>query len=360
MTGGGTGGHVYPAIAIADAIRAKRPDATISFAGSPDKIEWRIVPQAGYPIHPITVQGLQRKLTAQNLLMPFRVAKGLKESTELIQEYDADVVVGTGGFVALPVLLAARYLVRPVVVQEQNAFMGLTNRLTSRFAHSVHLAFEEARPKRIKGRVHMHGNPVRADLALANKGEGKAFFNLDQADKIVLIFGGSGGSHAINEVIAAEIGGLLAIPGLGIIWQTGDRYYSRFAESVPAHPRFKMVKYIDRMDLAYAAADLAICRSGASTCAELMLTGTPSIMVPSPNVTEDHQTKNAQSIEKQGACELLPESQLKVELLNRVKRLVNDEGRLSSMSKKAALLARPHAAERIADDVLMIAELHTQ
>ncbi len=360
MTGGGTGGHVYPAIAIADAIRAKRPGASISFAGSPDKIEWRIVPEAGYPISPITVQGLQRKLTAQNLLMPFRVAKGLRESTQLIQQFDADVVVGTGGFVALPVLLAARYLVRPIVVQEQNAFMGLTNRLASRFAHSIHLAFEEARPQKVKGKVHMNGNPVRADLSKASKSEGRAFFDLERADKIVLIFGGSGGSLAINEAVATQLSGLLAIPGLGIIWQTGDRYFDRFSESVSAHPRLRLLKYIDRMDMAFAAADLAVCRSGASTCAELMLTGTPSLMVPSPNVTEDHQTKNALSIEKQGACELLPESLLKSELLDRIKQLLDANGRLLAMSKQAAHLARPHAAERIAEDVLMIAELHNQ
>ena len=152
---------MYPAIAIADAIRKTRPDSVIAFAGSPDKIEFRVVPAAGYPIHPITVQGLQRKLTAQNLLMPFLVAKGLKESSELIQEFDPDVVVGTGGFVAMPVLLAARYLLRPTVIQEQNAFMGLTNRVASRFARSIHIAFEEARPKRTSAQVYLSGNPVR-------------------------------------------------------------------------------------------------------------------------------------------------------------------------------------------------------
>jgi UDP-N-acetylglucosamine--N-acetylmuramyl-(pentapeptide) pyrophosphoryl-undecaprenol N-acetylglucosamine transferase len=357
ITGGGTGGHAYPAIAIADAIRQKRPNAAISFAGSRDKIEWRIVPLAGYPISPITVQGLQRKITAQNLLMPFRVAKGLRESIQLIQQFDADVVVGTGGFVALPILLAARYLVRPIVIQEQNAFMGLTNRLASRFADSIHLAFEEARPKRVKGSVHMNGNPVRADLGNASKSEGRTFFDLDRADKIILVFGGSLGSLALNEAMATLVSGLLAISGLGVIWQTGDRYFDRYSESVQKHPRLKMHKYIDRMDLAQAAADLAVCRSGASTCAELMLTGTPSIMVPSPNVAEDHQTKNARSIEKQGACEVLPEDQLMAELLDRVKNLIETTGRLSAMSQKALQLARPHAADRIAEDVLMIAEV---
>jgi UDP-N-acetylglucosamine--N-acetylmuramyl-(pentapeptide) pyrophosphoryl-undecaprenol N-acetylglucosamine transferase len=356
MAGGGTGGHVYPAIAIADAIRAERPGTVITFAGSPDKIEFRVVPKAGYPINPITTQGLQRKLTAQNLLMPFRVAKGLKESSDLIQQFNADVVVGTGGFVAMPVLLAARYLVRPVVIQEQNAFMGLTNRVASKFAESIHVAFEEARPKKAKARVHLTGNPVRADLAQASKPEGRAHFELDRVDKIVLISGGSLGAQALNEAIATHISALLSDSGLGIIWQTGDRYFERYSQSIPSHPRLKMVRYLERMDLALAAADLAVCRSGASTCAELMLTGTPSIMVPSPNVAEDHQTKNAQSIERQGACEMLPEMQLKAELVDRVHRLVSDDARLARMSKKAFGLARPDAARDIARDVIMIAE----
>ena len=360
LAGGGTGGHAYPAIAIADAIRTARPDAVIAFAGSPDKIEFRVVPQAGYAIHPITVQGLQRKLTAQNLLMPLRVAKGIKESVELIQEFDADVVVGTGGFVAMPVLLAARYLVRPIVIQEQNAFMGLTNRVASRFAQSIHIAFEEARPKKTRAKVYLSGNPVRSGLAGADKSEGKAFYGLDHAEKILLIFGGSLGSMVINQVVGDLIGSLLAIPGLGIIWQTGDRYYDRYEKTVAAHPRLKLVKYIDRMDLAMAASDLAVCRSGASTCAELMLTRTPSIMVPSPNVAEDHQAKNAQSIERNGACTLLPEKELKNQLVEKVVALVSSDAELKRMAAKASGLAKPHAAKEIAADVILIAESHSR
>ncbi len=356
IAGGGTGGHVYPAIAIADAIRKTRPDSVIAFAGSPDKIEFRVVPAAGYPIHPITVQGLQRKLTAQNLLMPFRVAKGLKESSELIQEFDPDVVVGTGGFVAMPVLLAARYLLRPTVIQEQNAFMGLTNRVASRFARSIHIAFEEARPKRTRAQVYLSGNPVRSEMAGANKEEGRAYYQMERADKVLLVFGGSLGSLAMNEAMNTLVGSLLAIPGLGVIWQTGERYFDRYMESVAPHPRLKMLKYIDRMDLALAAADLAVCRSGASTCAEIMLTRKPSIMVPSPNVAEDHQTKNALSIERQGGCVLLPESEMKDGLVNAVSTLIASDSKLQAMAKSAGALAKPEAANEIAFDVVRIAE----
>lgn len=356
MTGGGTGGHAYPAIAIADAIRQLSPNAVIQFAGSPNKIEFRIVPEAGYPIHPITVQGLERKLTARNLALPLKVAQGLREASALIREFDADVVVGTGGFVALPVLLAARYLVRPVVIQEQNAFMGLTNRVASLFAESIHLAFEEARLKGRKATIHLSGNPVRAELANAKKPEALDHFNLGHTKQVVLIVGGSGGSLALNEVVSKEIGRLLNTDGLGIIWQTGERYFDRFEASLPKHPRLTMLKYIDRMDLALASADLVVCRSGASTCAELMLTGTPSLMVPSPNVAEDHQTKNAESIAKKGASEVLKEASLSSEFLPRVQSLLANSAKLESMRAAARTLAKPKAAKMIAQDVLNIAE----
>jgi len=348
---------VYPAISIADAIMKKRADAVVSFAGSPDKIEWKAVPGAGYPIHPITVQGLQRKLTAQNLVMPFKVIKGLRESVSLIQQFDADVVVGTGGYVALPVLLAARYLVRPILIQEQNAFMGLTNRVASKFASSIHLAFDEATPSKSKARVSLSGNPVRSNLADADPDEGRAFYEMEGVDHVLFVFGGSMGSQALNEAMAEALNKLLSIDGLGIIWQTGTRYFERFQQAIPTHRRLKMLKYIDRMDLAYAATDLALCRSGASTCSELMITGTPSILVPSPNVAEDHQTKNARSMEKQDASQVLPESALRADLVQRVKSLLDDPKRIERMSRAASRLARPNAADEIAEDTLNLAEM---
>ena len=346
---------MYPAIAIADAVRARRPDAIIQFAGSREKLEFTAVPKAGYPIHPITVQGLQRKLTKDNLVLPFKVAKGLHDSLSLVREFNPDVVVGTGGYVALPVLLAARYLVKPVLIQEQNAFMGLTNRVASKFAASIHLAFEEATPKRRRNRVRMSGNPVRKGLAQAEQADGKAFYNLEKARNILFVFGGSMGSQALNAAVSKQLKSLLDIEGLGIIWQTGSRYFERYSSSVASHPRLNLVKYIDRMDLAYAAADIALCRSGASTCSELMMTGTPSILVPSPNVTEDHQTKNARSMEKQGASILVPESEIEQGMAERVKALLASEATLSKMSACALKLARPEAADDIALDVLHLA-----
>lgn len=356
LAGGGTGGHVYPAIAIANAIMKRRPDTVISFAGSPDRIEWRLVPEAGYAIHPITVQGLQRKLSLRNLMLPLKVVRGIKESSDLIKQFDADVVVGTGGYVALPLLVAARYLVRPTLIQEQNAFMGLTNRIACRFADRVHLAFEEARPKGGRDNIRVTGNPVRSELTLPDRDEGRAHFGLSHTKQVLFVFGGSLGSQAINEAMAEQLTGLLAHDGLGIIWQTGAHYFDRYEQAIHSHPRIKLCKYIDRMDMAYAAADLTVCRSGALTCSELMLTGNPSILIPSPNVAEDHQTKNAKSLERGGAAILIAERDMRQDLLQRIRALLQSENRLNEMAVAARGMSRPDAAERIADDVLFLAE----
>lgn len=356
MVGGGTGGHAYPAIAIADAIREIAPRAVVEFAGSRTNIEWRIVPESGYAIHHVSVRGLQRRWTRKNLSMPFVVAKGLTEAHALIRHFDADIVVGTGGYVALPVIVAARSLKRPVVLQEQNAFMGLTNRVGKRFAARIHVAFQEAVPDGMGDRCRLTGNPVRTSLTRPSREEALAHFDLQDAERVVFMTGGSLGSQAMNEAMAASIRALLAHRGTAVIWQTGDRYFDRFQESIPEHANLRMLRYVSRMDMAYNAADLVVCRAGASTCSELMLTGSASLLIPSPNVAEDHQTKNARSLEKAGAAYLLPES----ELIERFKRviveLLEDETRLVRMGKEARRLARPDAATDIAKDVLALAK----
>ena len=328
MVGGGTGGHAYPAIAIADAIREIAPRAVVEFAGSRTNIEWRIVPESGYAIHHVSVRGLQRRWTRKNLTMPFVVAKGLTEAHALIRHFDADIIVGTGGYVALPMILAARSLGRPVVLQEQNAFMGLTNRIGKRFADRIHVAFQEAVPDGMGDRCRLTGNPVRSSLTLPSREDARAHFGLEKAERIVFMTGGSLGSQAMNEAMAASIRTLLARSGTAVIWQTGERYFERFQESIPNRDNLRLLRYVTRMDMAYNAADLVVCRAGASTCSELMLTGNASLLIPSPNVAEDHQTKNARSLEKAGAAYLLPEADLSerfkrviVELLEYASRL---------------------------------------
>ncbi len=352
---GGTGGHVYPAIAIADAVRALAPGTVIAFAGTREKMEWAAVPKAGYPIHPITVSALHRSLTPRNVLFPFKLARGLYDSYRLVKGFDADVVVGTGGFVTGPVLLTASLLGTPVVIQEQNAFAGLTNRLLARRASEIHVAFEEASGAFPGARTLVSGNPTREALRHATREEGRAFYDVPADARMLLVFGGSLGSQKLNEALLASIDALLEDEALHVVWQSGSRYFARMQEAAPRHPRLHLLEYIERMDLAYAAADLVLCRSGAITCSELMVTGTPAILVPSPNVAEDHQTHNARSMEKAGAARLLPEPELTARLVADVRALMADDTARRAMAAAALQLARPDAAHTIARRVLALA-----
>jgi len=356
MVGGGTGGHVYPAIAIADAVRALRPDARIVFAGTQDRLEARAVPEAGYALHPITAQGLQRRATVANLLLPIQVMRGLVQSWRLVGAIDPDVAVGTGGYVAAPVLAAAWLRGRPLLVQEQNAYAGLTNRMLSRLASCIHLAFPEAKDWVPEDRAVVSGNPTRRSLREADPAEARRAFNLPEDGRVVLVMGGSLGSAAINGAVEHHLEALLDEDDVHVLWQTGSRYYETLTDDVDEHPRLRIVEYIDRMGEAYAAADLVVCRAGALTCSELMVTGTPAVLVPSPNVTADHQTKNARSLERAGAAVLLPEPELDARLAEVVTDLLGDPEALAEMAEASRERARPDAAEEIACDVLTLAD----
>ena len=354
LAGGGTGGHVYPAIAIANAIRALEPEAAIAFAGTQDHLEWEAVPKAGYAIHPITISGFHRKQLLRNLSFPFKLAKGLSQSWSLVGDFDADIAVGTGGYVSGPVLMAASWRKRPVVVQEQNAYAGVTNRLLAKRAAQIHIAFPEAKQWFPEEKCRLSGNPTRAILLEADYAAARAAFEVPDGASLLLVFGGSLGSLALNTAMEKHLATLLADENIYIIWQTGKLYYERLQARVEAHPRLRLLQYIDRMDLAYAAADLVLCRAGAITCSELLVTGTPAILVPSPNVAEDHQTKNAQSMAHAGAAMLAPEADLDAALVENVPALLNDQARRTEMAKAARAAAHPDAAERIARDVLRL------
>jgi len=363
IAGGGTGGHVYPAIAIADAVTALRPDARVVFAGTEDRLEARAVPRAGYALHPITAQGVQRSASAKNLMVPVRMLQGLVQSWRLVGAINPDVAVGTGGYVAGPVLLAAWLRGRPLLIQEQNAYAGVTNRLLSRIAYRIHLAFPEAKDWVPADRAVVSGNPTRLSLREADPNEARAALNLPADARVLLVMGGSLGSAALNEVVETHLEELLARQPSGdvyLVWQTGTRYHSAISERVDDHPRLRLVEYIDRMDRAYAAADLVVCRAGALTCSELMVTGTPAILVPSPNVVADHQTKNARSMERNGAAELLPEAEMGDQFVERVQALLGDPDACDRMASAARQMARPEAAETIARDVLSLADHYRQ
>lgn len=356
MVGGGTGGHVYPAIAIADAVRALRPEAHVVFAGTQDRLEARAVPEAGYALHPITAQGIQRRATVSNLMLPVRVMQGLVQSWHLVGALDPDVAVGTGGYVAGPVLLAAWLRGRPLLIQEQNAYAGLTNRVLAYLAERIHLSFPEAEDWVPADRAVVSGNPTRRSLREAERSEARGAFDLPVDGRVVLVMGGSLGSAAINDAVETHLDRLLDDEEVHVVWQTGTRYYDDLSDRIDDHPRLHLVEYIDQMGQAYAAADLVVCRAGALTCSELMVTGTPGVLVPSPNVVADHQTKNAQSMERAGAATVLPEPELEDRLVDVIDDLLDNPDALSQMADAARQRARPEAAETIARDVLRLAD----
>jgi len=363
FAGGGTGGHVYPAIAIANAVRKKCPEAIVAFAGSKNRIEWTAVPAAGYPIHSVTVQGLLRGFSLSNILknlkLPFVIGKGMQESLRLISAFDPDVAVGTGGFVSAPVILAAHLKKRPVLIQEQNAHVGLTNKFLARFADRIHAAFADTLNVFPADRTTISGNPTRKGLAETSKEEARAFFDIQQGQRVLIILGGSGGARAINDTFQRQLEDFLYRRNVVVIWQTGAKYFNRLDDELDKHPRLRLMKFIDRMDYAYAVADLAICRSGALTCSELMITGTPSILIPSPNVAEDHQTRNAESMVEAGAARMLPESKMNTQLYEVWEELWEDEKELARISASALQHGSPDAASIIADDVLKLSGRYT-
>jgi UDP-N-acetylglucosamine--N-acetylmuramyl-(pentapeptide) pyrophosphoryl-undecaprenol N-acetylglucosamine transferase len=255
-----------------------------------------------------------------------------------------------------PVLLAARLRGRPLLIQEQNAYAGVTNRLLSYLAERVHLAFPEARDWVPADRSVVSGNPTRKSLREADRGEARAALQVPAEARVLLVLGGSLGSAAINEAMAAALPTLLDDEQTYVVWQAGSRYHEALSDRVDDHPRLRLVEYIDRMDRAYAAADLALCRAGALTCSELSVTGTPAVLVPSPNVVADHQTKNARSMERSGAARLLPESELDTRLTDMVLDLLGDADARADMAAATRTMARPDAAETIARDVLALAD----
>ena len=360
---GGTGGHVYPAIAIADAVRRLRPEAAISFAGTRDRMEWEAVPKAGYAIQAVTVSGFQRGLSAsalaRNAAFPFKLAKGLWESWRLVGGFDPDVVVGTGGYASGPVGLAASLRGRALVLQEQNAYAGATNKLLSSRADTVFLAFEAAAPYFRDATTVVAGNPVRQDLQEADAAQARAHWDIPADAHVLLAMGGSLGAGPINGAVKLHLDQVLADERAFVIWAAGKRYYGTLRQAVPSHDRLRLVPYLDRMDLAYAAADLALCRSGAITCSELAVTGTPSVLVPSPNVTADHQTKNARALEDAGAAVLLPEADLDARFDSAVLPLLHDRAARQGMADAALAIARPDAADTIARAVLALADSRT-
>ncbi len=351
ISGGGTGGHIYPAIAIVNELKAQFPDAEFLFVGAKDKMEMQKVPQSGYKIEGLWIAGLQRKVTLQNAMFPLKLTSSLVKSFSILRKFKPDVVIGTGGFASGAVLKVASMLGIPTVIQEQNSFPGITNKLLAKKANAICVAYENLERFFPKHKMVLTGNPVRQDLMDVTNKKEKAIkhFKLDANKKTLLILGGSLGARRINQLVEKEIDFLVGL-GFQIIWQCGKVYvddYLKYNEK----ENVQVTAFIDRMDLVYAAADVVISRSGASSVSELCIVGKPTIFIPSPNVAEDHQTKNAKAIVEKGGAILLKESELETQFQSVFETLVNDKSKLESLTENIKKLALPNATKDIVEEI---------
>jgi len=351
ISGGGTGGHIFPAIAIADELKRRLPDAEILFVGAKDRMEMQKVPQAGYPIEGLWISGLQRKLSWQNLLFPLKFISSLLKSRSIIKRFKPDAVIGTGGFASGAVVKVAGQMGIPTFIQEQNSYAGITNKMLAKNAHKICVAYDAMEQFFPKEKIVKTGNPIRDGLLNIGeyRSEGLSYFHLDSQRKTLLVLGGSLGARRINQLIEQQLP-LFEQLGVQVLWQCGKLYYEEYKKynSEQVH----VLAFIDRMELAYAAADVIISRAGASSVSELCVVGKPVIFIPSPNVAEDHQTKNARAIADKQAAILLRESELNELFADTFSTLIADEAQQEALSVHIKALAQPNATKDIVNLIL--------
>ncbi|TQD39851.1 undecaprenyldiphospho-muramoylpentapeptide beta-N-acetylglucosaminyltransferase [Haloflavibacter putidus] len=351
LSGGGTGGHIFPAIAIADALKKRHPQAEILFVGAKDKMEMEKVPQTGYPIKGLWISGIQRKINLSNLLFPIKLISSLVKAHRILQNFKPDVVIGTGGFASGPLLKAATQKNIPCVLQEQNSYAGITNKWLAAKAAKICVAYENMERYFPKDKITLTGNPVRLDLLEidSKKEEAIRHFKLIKEKTTLLIVGGSLGAKRINQLIEENIS-FLKEKNIEVIWQCGKLYYEEY-KNYSANDFMQVHKFLNRMDLAYAAADIIISRAGAGAVSELCIVGKPVLFIPSPNVAEDHQTKNAASIAEKDAAILLKEADLEAHFQIEFEDLLNDKSRQKELSKNIQALAKPKATDAIVNEI---------
>ena len=346
ISGGGTGGHIYPAVAIANELKLHFPNAEFLFVGAKDRMEMEKVPQAGYEIKGLWISGLQRSLSLKNLMFPFKLISSLWESKKIIKNFKPNVAIGTGGYASAPLLRIASNKGIPCLIQEQNSHAGITNKWLSNKAKVICVAYDGMEQFFPAEKIKLTGNPVRQDLLdiSQKRTEAMSFFNLNEDKKTLLILGGSLGARRVNELIESSLG-LFKKLNLQVIWQCGKFYFeiykNKATNSVQVHA------FLNRMDLAYAASDFIISRAGALSVSELCLVGKPVIFIPSPNVAEDHQTKNAMAIVNKNAAVLLREKELDENFETEFKNLVSSEEMQKELSKNIKKLAKPNATKEI-------------
>ncbi len=353
LSGGGTGGHIYPAIAIANELKLRYPTAEFLFVGAKDKMEMEKVPQAGYEIKGLWIAGFHRKVLLKNLLFPLKLAVSLWRAFWIVTRFKPTVVIGTGGFASGPVLWMANLKGIPTVLQEQNSYPGITNKMLSGSAQKICVAYDHLERFFPKEKLIKTGNPIRQDLLSVHKKSSEAhdFFSLSPKKTTVLILGGSLGARNINQLIAAQLP-FFESQNVQLIWQCGKLYY----ETYKAHDVLLDVQvhaFINDMDLAYAAADIIVSRAGASSVSELCVVGKPTIFIPSPNVAEDHQTKNANAVASKHGAIVVKENELETFPVV-FETLLKDAGKCQSLSENMRVLALPSATNHIANEIVQL------
>lgn len=354
FAGGGTGGHLYPALAVAQQIKVLKPEAEILFVGTKKKIESRVVPQYGFEFKPIWISGFSRKLTLSNILFPVKVIVSIIQSLLIVIKLKPRVAIGSGAYVSGPAIWAASVLGAKIILLEQNSYPGITNRILEKKAEEIHITFEESKKFfREQDKLKLTGNPVRINLQLLDKEEALKKFNLDSRKKTVLIIGGSGGSKDINRAISNSIVELSS-QNIQVIWQTGQIYFDEYCKHESESVR--VLPFIDDMSAAFSACDLLVARAGATTITEVAYLGIPVIFIPSSHVAANHQYKNAKAISDASAGILIEDKNLNSTLADVIKQLIFDNGRLNELKKNIASFAKPEAANMIAESAIRLAE----
>jgi len=355
IAGGGTGGHIFPAVAIANALRRMQPAIEILFVGAKGKMEMEKVPQAGYKIIGLDIVGFNRSSLIKNIGLPFKIIKSFFQARKIMSEFRPDAVVGVGGYASFPMLQLAQQKKIPTVIQEQNSFAGKTNMILGKRAKKVCVAYEGMEKFFPKEKIVITGNPVRAAISrsIVSKGEGLRFFQLAEGKKTVFVVGGSLGAKSINEAVDAHLDELLNA-GLQLIWQTGKLYLGRARDRVAGKPGIWVNDFITKMEDAYAAADIVISRAGAIAIAELCVMKKPVLFVPFPYAAEDHQTVNAMSLVNKSAALIVKDSEAKDKVIPMIIELAKEEAKQSELKNNIGLLAITNADEKIAEEILNV------
>ncbi|WP_026463785.1 undecaprenyldiphospho-muramoylpentapeptide beta-N-acetylglucosaminyltransferase [Adhaeribacter aquaticus] len=357
ISGGGTGGHIYPAVAIANQIKLLYPNSEILFVGAKGRMEMTRVPEAGYNIIGLTIAGLQRRITLENLSFPFKVFSSIRAARKIIKEFKPDAVVGVGGYASAPVLFAGTSLKIPSLIQEQNSYAGITNKLLAKRVNKICVAYEGMNNFFPASKIVVTGNPVRQDIVQVNTAqeEALAFFNLQPSKKTILVIGGSLGARTINQSTEKYLS-QIQDSGYQLIWQTGKTFFAQAQTAVNSYTAsgLKAFDFIRRMDLAYAAADVVISRAGALSISELCLVGKPVVLVPSPNVAEDHQTKNAMALVQREAALFVKDAEADDKLYATTFSLMQNLEKQKQLGQNILKLGKPNAAATIVDELIKL------